>query len=838
MSGYSQPVIWNDIKIEYVGPLSLDYALDGKNRNAIVKLTNVGDTLLSDIFYQVAIEGIGNYPATTGDGGFAVFPNGGNIDLAPGESYLAQNWLQGVYETRYSNNPPESGETKEYNFDFLISFSIDSWRQSDPASDSTAVGKLSQAISFTNTPDTSLPSGYQSLSGSIAALDTLSNLRVEVSTPYSKWFEVDLKDLGDSFSFSVSVPERDDWLIRVTAENRQSQTFSSAELGSTDLISLVTSDVLDYGFHVKTSASTPTGFWRGVVSESEQSFVLFPGQENWTNASDTALRATSLIQKYSFSGDLLWQYAPGWETWGGDMTPDGSKVVFLRNPDITLYGAGSWQLGVLDGATGELDTIKGDYGVKLWEVSGGNQYLEGLEAAISPDGSYVAAGSTNGALGLLNGKTGKLLWQKDNGTFGQVRKLVFTNEYLYVGSGDGFLVKLNIEDGSEVWKSYVGGWPFILGLSINEESGIVAVGTKSKDTSVLDADTGEVLWLKQTGSLDAVISPDGNYVANFYGDIFEARTGKLIGQTGIQAIALFSSDSKYLIQADRGQVSISDLTGKLLSQSADDSDQEYGSGEQSQWAYLSANGEVLLVASRDMDSPGERGITIWSKGDPIPLSQSAQGSAGGPLNQGGNPQAGPSRTTDGDDTFDLPGNNESIDGGEGIDTIIYHMNSESFDLNHSNNTLTITDRLNGWSHSLTNVERVQFLDKKLAFDSSGHAGEAAKVLGAFLGADAVQNAELVSTVLGLLDGGLSYDDLLLQALSSIFGESPSSTDLVNHFHNALTGVPASEEVLLTYSELLKNGSLSTLEFARSAAEYDLNLQNINLVGIASYGLEY
>ena len=828
MSDYSEPVVWNNIKIEYVGPLALDYALDSKDRNAIIKLTNVGDAQLNDIFYQVAIQGIGDYPATTGDGGFAVFPNGGNIDLAPGESFLAQNWLQGVYETRYSNIPPASGETKEYSFEFLISFSIDSWRQPNPTSDPAAVGKLSQAISFTNTPDTSLPSGSQILSGRIAASDDLSNLRVEVSTPYSKWFEVDLKNLGDSSSFSVSVPERDDWLIRVSAGNKQSQTFSSVELGSTDIINLAPVDGLDFGFSVKTSASTPTGFWRGSVSESEQSFVLFPGQENWTDPSDTALRATSLIQKYSFAGELLWEYSPGWETWGGGMSLDGSRVVFLRNPDITQYGAGSWQLGVLNGSTGDL----------LWEVSGSDQYLEGLEAAVSPDGAYVAAGSTNGALGLLNGATGELLWQKDNGTFGQVRKLVFTDQYLYVGSGDGFLVKTNIQDGSEVWKSYVGGWPFVLGFSINEESGIIAVGTKSKDTSVLDADTGQVLWLRQTGSLDAVISPDGNYVANFYGDIFEARTGKLIGQTGIQAIAMFSSDSKYLIQADRGQVSTSDLTGKLLSQSEDNSDQEYGSGEQSQWAYLSSNGEVLLVASRDMDSPGERGITIWSKGEPTPVSQSSQGSTGGPINQGGSPQAGPSRTTDGDDTFDLPGNNETIDGGLGIDTIVYNMSSESFNLDHVNNTLTITDKMNGWSHNLTSVERVQFSNKNLAFDSVGHAGEAAKVLGAFLGAEAIQDAALVSTVLGLLDGGLSYDDLLQTAISSVFGENPSSTDLVNHFHNALTGTAASEEVLLTYSELLDNGSLSALELARSAAEYELNLQNIDLVGIASHGLEY
>ena len=105
------------------------------------------------------------------------------------------------------------------------------------------------------------------------------------------------------------------------------------------------------------------------------------------------------------------------------MTPDGSKVVFLVNPDITQYGAGEWKLGLLNGHTGKL----------LWQVSGAEKYLEGLEAAISQDGTYVAAGSTNGALGLLNGSTGELIWQQDTGTYGQVRKLVFSEEFLYVG---------------------------------------------------------------------------------------------------------------------------------------------------------------------------------------------------------------------------------------------------------------------------------------------------------------------------------------------------------------------------------------------------------------------
>ena len=121
MSDTAEPIIWNDIKIEYVGPLSLDFALDSKDRNAVIKLTNVGDVPIEDIYFQIAIEGVGDYPATTGNGGFAVFPNGGNIDLAPGESLFAQNKLAGVYESRFGNSPPGSGETKVYSFDFIIS---------------------------------------------------------------------------------------------------------------------------------------------------------------------------------------------------------------------------------------------------------------------------------------------------------------------------------------------------------------------------------------------------------------------------------------------------------------------------------------------------------------------------------------------------------------------------------------------------------------------------------------------------------------------------------------------------------------------------------------------
>ena len=146
MPTLSNSVVWNNLQLEYVGPLSLDYALDGKDRNAQVKITNLGSQAINNLSFQIAIVGLGSYPATTGDGGFAVFPNGGNIDLAPGESYTAQNWLSGIYESRFGNAPPLEGETKSYTFDFIIATDNRAFNQPVPTSDASLAGKLTQTL--------------------------------------------------------------------------------------------------------------------------------------------------------------------------------------------------------------------------------------------------------------------------------------------------------------------------------------------------------------------------------------------------------------------------------------------------------------------------------------------------------------------------------------------------------------------------------------------------------------------------------------------------------------------------------------------------------------------
>jgi WD40 repeat protein len=835
------PVTWNNLKLEYVGPLSLDYDLDSKDRNARLKITNVGTTTVENISFQIAIQGLGDYPKVTGDGGFAVFPNGGNIDLAPGESYVAQNWLQGIYEGRFGNSPPASGQTKTYSVDFILATDNAAFQRANPTADPVLAGKLTQQIAFTRsdygpnefrtTTSAELTNG-QTLSGTIATPNgPLTGLTVEIATPYSRWYTVDVRSTATQASFATSVPVRNDWMVRITAEDVASRTFTAAQLSEAGPVTLSAVSDLSFGYQLAKTAVAPVGYWRGAVSESEKTVVLIPGQENWSDpgddAADAALRARSLIRKYSFSGELLWEYAPGWETWGGDMSADGSRVVYLVTPDISRYRAGDWKLGVLNGRTGEL----------LWSVTGQVPYLEGLEASVSPDGRYVAAGSSQGALGVHDGSTGAQLWQKVAGTFGQVRKLLFVGEHLYVGSGDGFLVKLVAATGAQVWKAFVGGWPFVNGLDVNETAGLIAVGTKSKDTSVVDALTGEVLWSRQTGSLDAVISPDGNHVANFYGDIFNARTGALVGQTGVGATVLFSPDSQYVIQADRGLVTIADLSGKVLSRIVDSTDTQAGSGEQAQWSYLSDDGTTLIVASRDMDTPGERALAIWTRGDPVVSSGNSSGGASGGTGQNGGSTAPASNSgaSAGNDRLTAqPGVNQ-IDGLGGVDTVVYSLRRADFQIVTAGDNTVVRSSNGVFVNALKNVERIQFQDTSVALDLTGNAGITARILGALAGKQALNNKAYVGIGLDLLDKGMSVTELAGLAIETL--GIKTNDQLVTTLWTNIAGALPTAANKAPYLQMLDNG-LAMAEFARLAVESGENAASIGLVGLLLTGIEY
>ena len=84
----------------------------------------------------------------------------------------------------------------------------------------------------------------------------------------------------------------------------------------------------------------------------------------------------------------------------------------------------------------------------------------------------------------------------------------------------------------------------------------------------------------------------------------------------------------------------------------------------------------------------------------------------------------------------------------------------------------------------------------------------------------------------------AVDSDLQAALDAVFGQNPSGATLVNHFYGTLTGQSAPQSLIEQYGSLVDNGSLSPVSLAMQVAENELNLQNIDFVGLATTGIEY
>ena len=192
----------------------------------------------------------------------------------------------------------------------------------------------------------------------------------------------------------------------------------------------------------------------------------------------------------------------------------------------------------------------------------------------------------------------------------------------------------------------------------------------------------------------------------------------------------------------------------------------------------------------------------------------------------------------GNDVIDAGEGDNIIDGGDGVDLVIQTETRSNAQLSVNEGSITITSTLRTTTDTLKNVERVEFSDAKLAFDFDGNAGITAKILGAFLGASGIQRTDLVGVGLDLLDSGTTYEEFLQAALDAVFGSNPSGANLVNHFYGTLTGQSAPQSLIDQYGSLIDNGSLSPVSLAMQVAENELNLQNIDLVGLATTGIEY
>ena len=129
-----------------------------------------------------------------------------------------------------------------------------------------------------------------------------------------------------------------------------------------------------------------------------------------------------------------------------------------------------------------------------------------------------------------------------------------------------------------------------------------------------------------------------------------------------------------------------------------------------------------------------------------------------------------------------------------------------------------------------------FADKKLALDLDGNAGLVAKLLGTVFGKDAVQVPEYIGLGLGLVDGGMSYSELMQLALIERLGAGFSNEALVDLLFKNLVGSPPSASDSATYVGAIEAGQFTQVSLAVEASNHEISTMNINLVGLAETGL--
>jgi Ca2+-binding RTX toxin-like protein len=210
----------------------------------------------------------------------------------------------------------------------------------------------------------------------------------------------------------------------------------------------------------------------------------------------------------------------------------------------------------------------------------------------------------------------------------------------------------------------------------------------------------------------------------------------------------------------------------------------------------------------------------------------------------------------GNDVITGGGGNDILNGGAGIDTAIFSATSDAYQITAvSDNKYTVSDQRvfialigadqGDGTDTLTNIERLQFSNSKVALDltPTGHAGQALEFIGT-LAHNLISTPSVVGTILNFFDQAYTMTSLSQFAIDvgliNQLAGSSSNADLARLVFRNVIGQEAdtgSIDMLVSYMDG-RNASFSQAEFIATVAELEVNQQHINLVGLAQTGIEY
>jgi Ca2+-binding RTX toxin-like protein len=183
-----------------------------------------------------------------------------------------------------------------------------------------------------------------------------------------------------------------------------------------------------------------------------------------------------------------------------------------------------------------------------------------------------------------------------------------------------------------------------------------------------------------------------------------------------------------------------------------------------------------------------------------------------------------------------------FDGGLGIDTVVYNGPQERYNITKSGNRYVVSEPTGSDDTDyLSNIERIQFSNGKVALDLGGNAGQAARLIGALLGPSFIKDKALAGVVIGLIDQDYSIESIANLGLNTSFylalAGSTKHEDFVNHVFRNVVGRPPEAIEQKTYVDMLNAGT-SQAALAVMAAGTEFTASQIGLTGLTSHGWDF
>ena len=183
-----------------------------------------------------------------------------------------------------------------------------------------------------------------------------------------------------------------------------------------------------------------------------------------------------------------------------------------------------------------------------------------------------------------------------------------------------------------------------------------------------------------------------------------------------------------------------------------------------------------------------------------------------------------------------------FDGGLGIDTVVYSGPQERYSITKSGNRYVVSEPTGSDDTDyLSNIERLQFSNGKVALDLGGNAGQAARLIGALLGPSFIKDKALAGVVIGLIDQDYSIESIANLGLNTSFyltlAGSTKNEDFVNHIFRNVVGRTPEVNEQKTYVDMLNAGT-SQAALAVMAAGTEFTASQIGLTGLTSHGWDF